>query len=78
LSNEDTTQSAITYYWIDGGKELKVEFKVKIDGKEHEGSEDFDVQRPEATLTSETTRNAPETKGVQLGDPGLPKQKAKE
>ncbi|HEU5124207.1 MAG TPA: hypothetical protein VFW05_09115 [Verrucomicrobiae bacterium] len=57
-TNIVTTNSYVSFYWVDGGTK-SVSCKVKYKGQELSGATTFEVKRPAAQLSAVTTTNQP-------------------
>lgn len=54
LTSQNLTQSAINFYWVDGGDSRQVQYSVKVNNRTYTGKATFNVKRPTVTVTTAT------------------------
>ena len=74
LSDDDLKSSEVSFYWIDDpGGDVTVTFSVKVDGSDYSANAKFNVLRPTASFTSQTTTaNPPVSVGPSPTDLSIP------
>ena len=53
LTSQDLTQSAINFYWVDGGDSRQVQYSVRINNRTYTGRATFNVKKPTGTISGQ-------------------------
>lgn len=54
LTNTDLGQTAIIFYWVDGGEGRQVQYSVSVNGQSFTARATFNVKRPTSQITTST------------------------